>query len=778
MGAPDAPLAGLRVLETATGVAGPYAGRLFALMGADVVKVEPPGGDPCRWAQVDHRPLPAGTPSPLFVHLNVGKRGPRGAGGGPDGLDDAVAWADVVIDDRVLAERAGGSLDPSRLDALDRRPVAVRLTAWGAGHHRSGAMADELLVQAASGVLSVTAAQFGEPVRFPGWQSQYLAGGYGVVGALLALAAGEHEVEVSWIDAMVTAVEAALATLLYDESLAVADGAEVPKARAIQDGAFPSGPFRCADGFVVPGTVRPLDWDLQCGIYGRDDLRHDERFSWRNRWQHRDELRAEIQPWYDRHTRAAIFEQALASGWAAAMVLTGLDALADPHLGARGFLRPLAGGTGAVVPGAVVPEAVVPGLSWRTPAGDEGRPVPFALTPTTEVGAGIGAPGPADPDRQRATAVGGPDDERVGPTDTPGPPPLGEVRILELTWAWAGPFVGRLLGAAGADVVRVETGSRPDGWRTPIRWRHTGLAVPAGVDPDDRTFDAAALFNSVNRNKRGVSIDLGTDDGRRAFVALLDAADVLVVNMTASVLADRGIDGAVDAAVERGLVAVTLPALGASGPFRSMPGYGTLTEGMGGFGARFGPVSDGAGISNTYYPDCVAGLHATVATLAGLARRRRTGRGALFDLSQQEAMWSQLGEGIVVASTQGRDIDRLGNAEPGWPGSGIVEDGEGGWTAVVDGTEVPVVDLRSAYRDGALEDRGIVELTDHPVAGKRAQLGLPVVLGGRRLSTTRPAPVFAQHTDEVLDEWTGTEPAQLARWREAGAVGSVPGTRR
>ena len=67
----DAPLTGLRVLELATGVAGPYAGRLLAMLGATVVKVEPPGGDPARTKQVDDRPLTG--ISPLYLHLNAGK---------------------------------------------------------------------------------------------------------------------------------------------------------------------------------------------------------------------------------------------------------------------------------------------------------------------------------------------------------------------------------------------------------------------------------------------------------------------------------------------------------------------------------------------------------------------------------------------------------------------------------------------------------------------------------------------------------------------------------
>jgi crotonobetainyl-CoA:carnitine CoA-transferase CaiB-like acyl-CoA transferase len=98
------PLEGLRVLEVATGIAGPYAGRLLALLGAEVVKVEPPGGDVTRRMGLDDRPV--AEPGPLHVHLTTGKTV----------VDDAPPEGfDVVLDDRVRREREGTALDPARL---------------------------------------------------------------------------------------------------------------------------------------------------------------------------------------------------------------------------------------------------------------------------------------------------------------------------------------------------------------------------------------------------------------------------------------------------------------------------------------------------------------------------------------------------------------------------------------------------------------------------------------------------------------------------------------
>ncbi len=186
----DAPLAGLRILETATGIAGPYAGRLLAMLGATVVKVEPPAGDPARRQPVDDEPV-SGT-SPLFVHLNAGKRNVA-----PDAVDRG--WAHVVIDDRVR-----GELDPAELTG---GPRLVSVTPWGVDGPRRGRIDDELIVQAQSGFLGFNRDPDGPPLRLPGWPAQYMAGALAAAGALASHRAVGHHVDISWLAALLNSVE-------------------------------------------------------------------------------------------------------------------------------------------------------------------------------------------------------------------------------------------------------------------------------------------------------------------------------------------------------------------------------------------------------------------------------------------------------------------------------------------------------------------------------------------------------------------------------------------
>ncbi|KAA2265812.1 hypothetical protein F0L68_04450 [Solihabitans fulvus] len=753
------PLRELRVFELATGVAGPFAGRLLAMLGATVVKAEPPGGDPARELPVDD--LPFERPSPVFVHLNAGKRLVTRRG-----LAAALRWADVVLDDGspALGEQPPGG------------PLIVTVTP-GSGP------TEELLVQAASGLLAVSADESGHPLRFPGWQSQYLAGAYAAALVLAGLAAHAGRAEVTWDEALLSAFESHVAADLYTLTSGRGDDPEERRRNAGRLArTYPSGVFACADGHVIPGTVRAQDWIRQCEVYGRPELPYDPRFVFARRWANRELLAEELRPWYLARSRREIFAAALRSGWAAGMVLTAGDALADPHLRERGFL----GLVRCPGPPATPSQDTAPGATGARVAVRPWRGRRPNLGTETWLSTMDGDGEWFDPDRPRSAP-------------TPRPPALAGLRVAELTLAWAGPLAGRFLAGLGADVVRVEVGDRPDGWRTRHRWRELGVPVPDGVDPDACTWDASAQFNSLNRGKRGISVDLATPEGAEVFLGLTGVADVLIVNLSSDALDRRGLTRRLLEQVDRGLVVITMPALGSTGPYRDMAGYGMLTEGMGGFAARYGHPCEHARASSTYYPDAVAGVHGTVAVLATLAGRARHGRGDWIDLSQQETLWLHLGEGLVLASREGREPARSGNTEPGATRSGILAAADG-HVAFVDrhggppgdpgdaarrsvaevvaslraagAAAEPVRSVRDRHADGTLR-QWVAEL-DHPVVGRRGYLAVPGRLDGRRLTSPLPAPLFDQHTDQVLTEWLGLPADRIAALRAARAVGTSP----
>ncbi|MCL4231882.1 MAG: CoA transferase [Dehalococcoidia bacterium] len=406
---------------------------------------------------------------------------------------------------------------------------------------------------------------------------------------------------------------------------------------------------------------------------------------------------------------------------------------------------------------------------------------------------------------------------------------LTGIRVLELTTAWAGPAVGRFLGALGADVVKVESARRYDLWRG-----------SANANPPDRkgahVYNLAPNFNGLNRNKRGISLDLTAPGGREMFLRLVQAADAIVTNLTARVLPNLGLDYGALRQVNPRIILLNMPALGASGPNRDLAGYGSIIEGMGGMAVRFGHASEGARVSQTFYPDAVAGVHAVVALLAGLNRRDRDGHGLSIDLSQQETMWLQLGEGIVLHSLEGREPERMGNAEPGLAPSGVfptldsrwvalvvksdeqfaalvqlahpklrhfarwettrrlanrmqLESAVGSWTATL-----PLAGLLEAFteRDIAaaavnnyaeaavapcFADLDALERIAHPEAGTCLHLRMPVRFDGQCVDTRLPGVRFGEHTDLVLKEWVSASRKEIEGLRAGGAVvDEIPAT--
>jgi crotonobetainyl-CoA:carnitine CoA-transferase CaiB-like acyl-CoA transferase len=713
----DAPLSGLRVVELATGIAGPYAGRLLAMLGADVIKVEPEGGDEARRKQLDDAALPPGETSPLFWHLNAGKRNVS------PGLVDLAGWPDVVLDSRVRRETG----------PLPDGPLWVSVTPWGFGADESGGIDHEVLVQARSGAIGATGNPDGPPLRFPGWQAQYSAGATAAVAALVGLRLpGVRHLDVPWVGVLQTGVELLFADALWT-------GLHRPPAGPHPPVTFPGGALPCKDGFVAPGSFREVDWELQCLFYGMPELVEDERYRGRsNRAQRVDELWERIEPWYRANTMREIFQYTLDSPWAVGMVLTGSAALADEHLAARDFF-------GSV---------------------------------TTETGESVAAPSrpflmPGLPVADHRVRRRGEDDASLLPVPRPPAPsrtPLAGLRLLEVTVAWAGPFVGNFLGALGLDVIRFESLKPFEGYR--MMRIHADGDAPRHAEHrhTNRWFEVSSIYNAVNRNKRNLVTDLTTEGGKELFLTLAAEANVVLCNFTARVLPNLGLGYEELRAVNDDIVVVRMPAFGTSGPYSHCAGYALVIEGMGGFGARFGTEEEGARISDTYWPDSVAGTHAALAIAAALERRARTGRGCEVDFAHMEAMWCQMGEWVLAADRWGRDLQRMGNREPGVAGAGIVPAAGGGWEAVVGARRERVNDAVDAAADPGLQWR--FETVDHPVCGPMPHLRAPLLVDGQPTVTQRHAPLFDQHTDQLLAE-AGYSPERIAALRAARAVGGT-----
>ncbi len=240
--------------------------------------------------------------------------------------------------------------------------------------------------------------------------------------------------------------------------------------------------------------------------------------------------------------------------------------------------------------------------------------------------------------------------------------PLEGVRVADLTMMWAGPYATKLLAEMGAEVIKVES---PKAWDN-IR---TLLAQPPGVaDP----WNSAFYFNEYNRDKKSLILDLADERGHDVFLKVVATCDVVIENYRADVLDKLGLGYEVLRGARPDIILVSMAAFGKTGPDKDLVGFGPVIELMSGLCSLTGYLDDEepfkSGIS---YGDPVGGAYAAASVALALTRRQRTGKGAFIDLAQREGAALLAGERFVAASLRGEKTPRhMGNRSERWAPQG------------------------------------------------------------------------------------------------------------
>lgn len=350
------PLEGLRVLEIGTFVSAPYCGKLFAGYGADVIKVEPPGGDIAR----THGPFKDGVPdretSALFLYLNTGKRSmelPLREPGGREAFLRLVETSDVVIENYRPADLRALGLSYHDLAAVNPRITLVSITPFGQEGPYADYRGNNLTTFAMGGQMYITGSQDGGPLKNGGYQADYQGGLNGFSAAMLGVLAAERDGQGQHIDVSIQHCMAPLleAGIPYYSYL----GRWNPGRRGNHMASF-IGIYPCADGHIGI-HIMPRNWKPFTDAIDRPDLFEDPRFvTQTDRTIHNDELMAEFYGWAATETKHELYERAGKMRAPIAFVHTMEDLLESPQLNSRGFLttvaHPIAG------------EATYPGPPW------------------------------------------------------------------------------------------------------------------------------------------------------------------------------------------------------------------------------------------------------------------------------------------------------------------------------------------------------------------------------------------------------------------------------
>lgn len=229
------------------------------------------------------------------------------------------------------------------------------------------------------------------------------------------------------------------------------------------------------------------------------------------------------------------------------------------------------------------------------------------------------------------------------------PPMLAGLTVLDLSLFVAGPFGSMILADLGAEVIKIEP---IDG--DPIRNNHMGVQIEG----------ESAQFQSYNRNKRSVCINLKSDAGRELFLKLAKTADVVYDNFRPGVMQRLGLSHNSLTAIHPGIISVSISAFGADGPLAKNPGYDLIVQALGGGMSLTGHAQTGPAHIPFHLGDIAGGLYGAISILAAVVERNRTGRGRALDISLLDAQIALLGDEVTNCAASGRAPEQHGAGHP------------------------------------------------------------------------------------------------------------------
>jgi crotonobetainyl-CoA:carnitine CoA-transferase CaiB-like acyl-CoA transferase len=272
-------------------------------------------------------------------------------------------------------------------------------------------------------------------------------------------------------------------------------------------------------------------------------------------------------------------------------------------------------------------------------------------------------------------------------------PVLAGVRVLDLTHAWAGPFATQLLADYGAEVIKIETCERPDMLRF--------STLPTDQTRPD-AYNRGGWFQYLGRNKLGLTLDLKHPQGQELFKRLAVQSDVVLENFSLGVMRRLGLEYGVLQAVNPRLIMISMPGFGTIGPYKDFVAFGEMIEPFAGLAELTG-YADGAPLRLAVaYPDPVAGLHATLATLLALRQRRQTNAGQHIHIPHREPITRMLGEAVLDYTVNGRRPRRMGNRHRAWAPHGCYPcQGQDRWIAIAVRTDAEWTALCQVFGEPA-----------------------------------------------------------------------------
>ncbi len=802
-----------RVLDLTDGRAelGPL---ILAGLGADTIKIEPPGGSASRHEPPLDPALPPGLQSLRFHAFNRGKRSVTldlDSDGGRDQFLRLVAGADFLFENAAPGAMAARGLGFDSLRAVNPRLVYVAISPFGQDGPYARHLATDLTLAAMGGMMALNGDADRRPVRVTVPQTWYHGAAESAVGALVAhwrrLGSGEAQ----FVD---VAVQPAVFWTGLNAMIAHAiQGKDIERNGTLLQLTTLTTPlvYPCADGEVVLiATTATLDrlipWMVADGTASEDWVAAEDWRTYEVRMltggtltYSMVEVQDRIRAFCAKYTKAELFARGIAGGATLAPVNTVADVLALEHLEARRYWQSYALPNGRVLraPGPFVRPS-------RTPV-DLGRPAPAVGEHNEEILGPRQARTPAMHGAQAASAA----------------LPFAGIKVADFSWIGVGPITAKYLADHGATVVHVETERPADRLRLVGPFKDN---VP-GVN-------RCQFFGSFNTSKLSLALNLKSAEGLEVAKRLIGWADVCLDSFTAGTIGDLGLGYDVVREINPGIIMASTCLMGQTGPAASLAGYGYHAAAISGFFEITGWDDRPPGGPFNAYTDTIAPRFLAATLMAALDHRRRTGEGQYIDQAQMESALYFLAPELLDHQLSGRTPRRNGNEDPDasphdaypcagtdeWCAIAIETDaqwralrqalGDPPWAAAA---ELATVAGRRAQRDlidrrlaeftaqqepRALMDRlqaagvpaGMVQRSSdliedpqlrhrrffrplaHPEMGEVPYEGHQFIISGYDSGPRLPAPCLGEHSIDVLQEILGYDDEDLARIAASGAL--------
>ncbi|MGK2850829.1 MAG: CaiB/BaiF CoA transferase family protein [Candidatus Limnocylindrales bacterium] len=786
----------MRVLEWASTGAVGFAGRLLGGLGAEVLKVESPDGDPSRSSGPVADPGHALESTSAHLFLNADKRSrvlDLTKPGEVAVLRRLLSTSDIAITDVPDPSSAPLGLDHATLARANGGLITVQLSPFGRTGPRAHWRAHPLNSFHAGGegfVVPGGLALQMFPDRPPVSAARGLAdadvGLTAVFGALGALAARDRTGTGQLVELSRQEAELGLNRVTIERW--PNEGTLVDRGLRSYDW---GGCMACRDGWVIIRAAQDHQWARFIEVADLDALR-DPRFTTRDgRREHGADIDAVLQPWVASRGRHELYHAFARAGIPAGFFASVEDVLASPQMTARQFF--------AEVHHPVAGRAAQPRLPFHL----GGTPSP-APRPAPLLG--------SHPGGWRRRRRSDP-----GPRPGLGRAPLAGIRVLEFGWFAAGPYAAMLLAMLGAEVIKIESRRRIDGFRLGVYGPTTG-------------HDASPTFNALNMNKQSVLLDIATDRGRDLALRLAAKSDVVMDNFRPGVMDKLGLGPAALLRHHPGLVVASESAGGSAGPEHGYPGFASVFSALSGLGYMSG-YPDGPPVEIKESNDLRVATMFAVSIMAALRLRDRTGLGMFDDLSARETLSTMVGEAFVEYAITDRVPERHGNEDRSMAPHGVyrclgvdawisiaigdadewlglcralerpdlaipalatvesrraraeeIDRAIEAWTAVLPAAvaaetlqaagvpAVPSYTNRDLFGDAHLRRRGVWTELHHEHLGEVWAIGLPVRFHGMRRRALTPAPLLGADTDGVLHRVLGLSSAEIGEISDADVL--------